>query len=223
MSIIRILSVIGPKGEPGNPGIGNVGPKGEKGDANGNKGDKGEPGINGINGTDGSKGDKGEKGDIGEGEKGEPGEKGDTGDAGPAFTEGLMQGLSGFTPVSFSNQLIYNVPIPGSYTDGNLNIVNGEYTVPVTGRYQISASAAYERTGAAPVLNNIAIHINGIQSATGYQNYTNLLDGPDSVMVTANIEVVAGDILTFIFTTDNITISNILSGISSTLSITRIF
>ena len=127
----------GPAGPDGDKGpAGDKGPTGDKGAT----GDRGPVGLQGPVGNKGATGDKGPAGD--KGPTGNTGGPGPIGTAVPqvAFTTGApdttaFYGTSTFTAIRFA------APATGSNVGGGVwDIASGEWTVPITGRYLITAN-----------------------------------------------------------------------------------
>ena len=134
----------GDKGEPGDKGA--PGDKGEPGD----KGDQGLPGNKGIPGDKGDQGLPGNKGLTGNtGAKGPNGDKGLTGNTGAPGSVGTAVPQVAFNSGAVDAAAFYNTSTfiairfaaPAlNIGGGTWDVGTGEWTVPVTGRYHITAN-----------------------------------------------------------------------------------
>ena len=186
---------VGPQGEPGPPGpegpageTGDVGPPGPQGDlgetgdvgpvgpqgpagAQGDRGPEGFPGEPGI-GLPGAQGPKGDPGDPGP--KGDPGEKGDQGDQGDpgqgadaAFARFARRHRNAAWGINQSGFGVLPYDVPGG-GDDSLFSAPGEYLVPETGLYRVTAQWSIEHLLTAP----LTVFLMGIAVNTGFQRIT---------------------------------------------------
>jgi Collagen triple helix repeat (20 copies) len=138
----------GSQGTVGAQGImgytGNPGPQGSQG-TTGAQGTRGAQGTGGTNGTNGSQGTAGYNGNPGpQGSQGTTGATGAQGisNAGPAFTTTITSATS----ITASPNSITEYPLIYNSVDKNIgsgyNAVNGIFTTPAAGFYQVSAAFA---------------------------------------------------------------------------------
>jgi hypothetical protein len=135
-------------GATGSTGIGSTGSTGATGPA-GSAGTVGTTGATGATGLQGATGTTGATGATGA-----TGVTGATGATGPAFTQSVSAYATGPTNVSGFIKVILNGI---NYTDGAFTA--SQYTVPVTGKYLIIASAAITPLSASQVA--AIINVNG--------------------------------------------------------------
>ena len=175
-----IVGPPGPQGEQGEPGPrGDTGPQGATGPQGGlgsagPQGVPGEPGPEGERGPIGEVGPQGERGDVGPpGPQGTPGPQGDKGDPGtPGGQVAYFARRHRIAAYSINQSaydvLPYNVPSGG---DDSLFTAPGEYTVPESGLYHVSAQWSIQHRPADPItvfLMGVAVNAGFARISQGY-------------------------------------------------------
>jgi len=233
--------VTGATGDTGVTGAtGDTGVTGATGDtgvtgATGNTGATGDTGVTGVmgdtgaTGTTGATGPSGATGDTGN--TGATGATGDTGATGPTGATGQGVSTEGFSAyigsfptaasIQFSSWTVSNP----YYDSPTFNETTGDYTVPLTGTYQILATVNYSTTAAVTISLGAGIYPSFVVRRTA-PTVTDLVTGgfpildvnvalvlslrtilaAATVPVSGTVQLNAGDVIGLFYASDGLTI-----------------